>query len=358
MNKIVVGMSGGVDSSITLMLLKKAGWDPVGLSLKYCFWENPANPMSENVCCSSESFQLARQVCEKFSVPYHIWDVSQEFQTQVIDYYVEELKNGFTPNPCMICNPKLKFKLLLKWAELQGITRAATGHYAVIEQDPQSGELRMLSSQDREKDQTYYLSGLPYPWLENLVFPLGKYRKSQVLQLALENGFEIYLKRKQSQDFCFVSGKALKDFYRSILGENPGPIKNLQNQVLGEHLGLHFYTLGQRKGIGLSGGPYFTVRKTASDNTLWVSTREEDLTCREVLLDSCNFLSPQPPKTPLEVKARLRYRQELTPAVLSRNEAGLKLTFHQPQKAATPGQFGVFYQDEVCLGGGRIVETR
>lgn len=355
MKKIVVGMSGGVDSSIALLLLKASGWEPVGLSLKYCFWENPENPMSENACCSSESFRLAGEICRKFSVPYHIWDVGAEFQSRVIDYYLDELKSGGTPNPCMICNPNLKFKLLFQWAKEQGIPFVATGHYAIIEPG-EEGSFKMKTALDGEKDQTYYLSCLPYSWLAKLVFPLGGYRKPQVLQMALEQGFDIYLKRKQSQDFCFVSGKALKSFHRSLLGENPGPIRDMEGRVLGTHPGLHFFTLGQRKGIGLPGGPYFAVKKTAADNTLWVSTREDDLNSRGVELENCNFLSPEPPRCPLQVEARLRYRQELFSAVLERSGSGYKLSFDSPQKAATPGQFGVFYQDGVCLGGGRIAK--
>ena len=172
--KIVVGMSGGVDSSMALILLKKQGWEPVGLSLKYGIWQDKRNLIRENVCCSRESFEIARSICKKLGVSHYIFDVSKEFKKEVIDYFVLELKNNCTPNPCVVCNPKLKFKKIFQWARKNGIKYVATGHYAVTKKNSKTGEFELLKSKDKEKDQTYSLSFLPQKWLKYTIFPLDR----------------------------------------------------------------------------------------------------------------------------------------------------------------------------------------
>ena len=352
---IVVGMSGGVDSSMALVLLKEQGWDPVGVSLKYPVWNDEANCLRENVCCSAESFQIAKNVCKKLGVHYYIFDVSRDFKKEVIDYFLARLRGQKTPNPCVMCNRHLKFKKLLEWAARRGIAHVATGHYARIRKNPKTRKFELLASQDAEKDQTYSLSFLSQDQLRHVVFPLGGYTKKEIYQMAVDQGFEIFLKRKQSQDFCFVSGNAMEPFLAREIGRNEGEVRDDAGHVIGKHQGLHFYTVGQRKGLGFSGGPFFVVGSDVKRNVLKVTRDGQKLLSREVLLSSCNFFGSMP-KHSLRVKAKIRYRQAAAPGTLhplSKNRA--RIVFDKPQRAVTPGQFAVFYQRNVCLGAGEIL---
>lgn len=352
---IVVGMSGGVDSSMALVLLKKTGWAPVGVSLKYPVWKDKANCLRENVCCSAESFQIAKDVCEKLDVPYHVFDVSRDFKKEVIDYFLDRLRDHKTPNPCVRCNRHLKFKKLLEWAARHNIKHVATGHYARVRRNSKTGKFELLASTDAEKDQTYSLSFLSQDQLRHIVLPLGAYRKKEIYQMAEDQGLKIFLKRKQSQDFCFVSGNAMESFLTKEIGSNEGEVRDDFGQFIGKHRGLHFYTIGQRKGLGFSGGPFFVSGSDVIKNVLRVTRDETKLLSREVLLSSCNFFGGLP-RHSVRVRAKIRYRQESAPGllnVLSGNKA--KIVFDRPQRAVTPGQFAVFYQRNVCLGAGEIL---
>lgn len=356
--RIVVGMSGGVDSSMALVLLKKQGWSPVGVSLKYAVWQNKENLLRENVCCSAESFDIAKSICKKLNAPHHIFDVSKEFKKEVIDYFISELKNNRTPNPCIICNRYLKFKKLFEWAEKHNIQHVATGHYARIRENKKTNKCELLKAKDSNKDQTYSLSFLPQKWLENIIFPLGNYTKEEVFKMAKNKGFDFYLKRKQSQDFCFVAGKCLNCFLEKEIGRKEGLIKDTANNILGKHNGLHFYTLGQRKGINLSGGPYFVVDKDIKNNILIVSKKEGDLFSKEAILFPYHFVSGEKTKKEIMIQAKIRSQHNPAQAILiSINSKQIKISFSKSQKAITPGQFAVFYQKEVCLGGGKIIKT-
>ena len=351
---IVVGMSGGVDSSMALVLLKEKGWDPVGVSLKYPVWKDEANCLRENVCCSTESFQIAENICKKLGVPYHVFDVSRDFKKEVIDYFLARLRDHKTPNPCVMCNRHLKFKKLLEWAARHKIAHVATGHYARVRKNPKTGKFELLTSKDTEKDQTYSLSFLSQDQLRHIVLPLGDHAKQDIYRMAEEHGFEIFLKRKQSQDFCFVSGNAMEPFLAKEIGRNEGEVWDDAGHVIGKHQGLHFYTVGQRKGLGFSGGPFFVTGSDVKKNVLKVTRDEKNLLSREVFLSPCNFIGGVP-KRPVRVKAKIRYRQAAAPGMLqplSKNKA--RIVFDKPQRAVTPGQFAVIYQRNVCLGAGEI----
>jgi tRNA-uridine 2-sulfurtransferase len=355
---IVVGMSGGVDSSMALMLLKEQGWDPVGVSLHFPVWDHETNSLEENVCGSKESFQLAASVCQKLGVPYHIVDVSRDFKKEVVDYFLARLRGHQTPNPCVMCNRHLKFRKLLEWAKRHGIAHVATGHYARVRKNPKTRIFELLTGKDAEKDQTYPLSFLSREQLRHVVFPLGVYTKKEIFQMAADRGFEIFLERKQSQDFCFVSGNALGAFLAQEIGKREGEVQDDGGHVIGKHQGLHFYTVGQRKGLGFSGGPFFVTGSDTSKNVLRVTRDEKKLLSREVLLSPCNFIGGKP-KRPVRIKAKIRYRQsaalgKLFP--LPGNRA--KILFDKPQRAVTPGQFAVLYRRSVCLGAGEILPSR
>lgn len=348
-------MSGGIDSSMSLVLLKKQGWQPVGVSLKYAVWQNKENLLRENVCCSTESFKIAKNVCKKIDVPYHVFDVSLDFKQKVIDYFTSELKNNRTPNPCIICNRCLKFKKLFEWAKKHNIKYVATGHYACIKKNQKTGKYELLKPKDNHKEQTYSLSFLPQKWLKNIVFPLENYTKKEIFKLAKKEGFNFYLKRKQSQDFCFVAGQCLNCFLRKEIGENKGLIKDKKGNVLGEHQGLHFYTLGQRKGINLSGGPYFVAEKIFKSNVLVVSKNKQDLLLKEAILSPFNLISGKKLEKKINVLAKIRSQHTLSKAtLLPINSQKIKIVFNQSQESITPGQFAAFYKGNVCLGSGRI----
>lgn len=347
-------MSGGVDSSMALVLLKKQGWAPVGVSLKYPVWEDTSNCLRENVCCSAESFRIAEEVCRKLHVPYHVYDVSRDFQKEVINYFLKSLRNHLTPNPCVMCNRFLKFKKLFEWAQDHQIKYVATGHYARIKKNPKTNLYELLKSKDVEKDQTYSLSFLSQKQLSHIVLPLGRYTKKEIYDMAQKEGFEIFLKRKQSQDFCFVAGHAMDSFLGKEVGIAVGVVQDDQGHSIGKHRGLHFYTIGQRKGLGLSGGPYFVTGFDVKRNILKVSRDEKKLLQKEALLGPCNFFSGLPKKS-LRVQAKIRYRQKTASGTLFPvSKSRVRIVFDKPQRAVTPGQFAVFYKRNVCLGGGEI----
>lgn len=354
MKKIVVGMSGGVDSSMSLLLLKQQGWHPVGVTLKLPVWEHPCNPLRQNACCTPESVALAKSVCERLGVEHHDVDAQAEFRRKVMDYFLRELRSTRTPNPCVVCNPGVKFRMLFDWAHEHGIEHVATGHYARTRLNPSTGRYELLMASDRSKDQTYGLSMLPQEWLRNIVFPLGELTKKEVFSLAKREGFEVFLKRKESQDLCFVSGKSLRAFLEAEIGTRKGEIVDLSGKILGTHRGLHFTTIGQRKGIGIPGS-YRVAGFDTGNNRLIVSEDEEDLLSKQVPLEGVRYLSGETPDGPLSVDAKVRYRQPLARATIYPGSgATARLVFAEPQSAVTPGQFCVFYSGEVCLGAGAI----
>ncbi len=350
--KIVVGLSGGLDSSVAMLLLKNQGFEPVGVSLKYDVWQDEANQLKENVCCSKESFEIARHVCEELGVEYHIIDATKDFKKEVVDYFKSELKAKRTPNPCVVCNRVLKFKKLLDFADKNGIEFVATGHYARID----DGKLK--KGKDENKDQTYTLSFLDKKWLKRIVFPLGDYTKEQALKIAKKAGFDFYAYRKQSQDFCYVSDKSMKAFLEKEIGIQPGPIKNEQGETVGQHNGLHFYTIGQRKGLEIPNGPYFVTDMDPQNNVLFVTKMGQSPTLfkQTVYLKPYNLLVDDLEDV-VDVQAKIRYSQDLCPARLEVDDNRLKLIFDKPQRAVTLGQYAVFYQKETCLGSGRIIEA-
>ena len=350
--KIVVGLSGGVDSSIALILFKKQGYQPIGLSLKFALWPSQKNLYRENLCSTQKSFNLAKKVCRKYGAPYHLINCQKEFEKKVIRYFVHELKTGRTPNPCIVCNQKLRFPKLFQLAKKFGADYVSTGHYA--RKSLKFGIWNLESAADAVKDQTYFLYTLNQKQLAKLIFPLGDLTKEEVKKIAAKE--KIKYPSQESQDFCFVANQSLSDFLIEEIGEKPGPIYDTQGKLLGKHKGLHFYTIGQRHGLNL-GKRYWVSKLDKKRNTLIVTDNENDpaLFKKEIYLSDYHFISGIPPKKPTKVLTKCRYRQELAPATLypPKNKL-LKIIFNQPQKAVTPGQSSVFYKNNLCLGGGVI----
>ena len=353
-NKIVVGMSGGVDSSMSLVILKKQGWHPVGVSLKLQVWKDKDNVLRENVCCTKESFDIAKEICKKLNVPYFIFDAKEEFEKAVMDYFVSDLKKNRTPNPCVVCNRYLKFKKLFEWGKKHNIKYVATGHYARVRFNTKSKKYGLLKAKDKEKDQSYGLSFLPQKWLKYIKLPLGNYTKKQVYNFAMKKGFELFLKRKQSQDLCFVSKKALPKFIEEKVGKNPGRIIDTEGNVLGEHKGLHFYTIGQKRKLCLPGA-YFVKGSNVRKNELVVTKNIREINQKEIILKPFNFISGEKPDKKVKVMAKVGYGLELSKAVIFPPEKGhLRLVFNKPKSFVRAGQFCAFYKRDVCLGSGVI----
>ena len=357
---VVVAMSGGVDSSVALLVLKKQGFKPIGVSFKYAVWESGKNRFQENICCNKQSFNIARTICKKLNAPYYILDYSKDFKNIVMSSFLNGFKNKETPNPCLICNREIKFKRLFEFAKKQGAEYVATGHYARIKIDKKTSKYKLLKAKDKKKDQSYFLCILTQEQLKHLIFPIGDYKKQEVYQIAKDQGFDFFTKTKQSQDLCFVNGKSLPLYLEEKIGFEPGEIRHTNNKVLGRHRGLHFYTIGQRKGIKIERGPWWVNGFDRKNNVLIVSNNSKDpaLFQREIDISVFNFVSGEYPQKPIKVKTKLRYQQKLFSAVLypfdNKNFKKIKLIFDEPQKAVTPGQWAVFYQGEVCLGGGII----
>jgi len=356
--KVVVGLSGGVDSSVAFLLLKKQGFSPLGLTLDLPVWEDSKSLMRENICCTAEGIRWVKKLCLQLKVPYYVLNCHEEFKRIVVDYFVKEYQKGRTPNPCMICNKYLRFPKFFEFAKKAKADFIATGHYAKSAKcKTQNAKLvyQLLQGKDKKKDQSYFLALLSQKELSQLIFPLGDYTKKEVYQIAKKEGFKMPVQRPESQDFCFVTGKSKNFFLEEKIGPKPGPILDKKGRVLGRHQGLHFYTIGQRKGLELSGGPFYVLKLDTVQNAVIVTRAKPHLYQKKVVFESWNFISSESPKIPLTVMAKTRYRQPLAKATLfPPKEKTLELVFDQPQFAITPGQFTVFYKGEVCLGGGAI----
>ena len=353
--KIVVGISGGVDSSVALILLQQQGWQPIGVSLKLPTWKNKANPLAENIHSSKQSLKIAERVCQKLDIPHYIVDAREDFEKQIIEYFIDERRALRTPNPCVICNPNFKFKQLINWAKKHKIQYIATGHYAKIKFNPKTKQYQLLKAKDKNKDQTYNLCFLPQKWLKHIIFPLGNYTKQQVYQMAKKQGLKFFSPKEESKDFCFIAGQSLCPFLKEKIGVKQGPIIDLQGNVLSQHQGLHFFTIGQRKGIKLSGGPYFAVGFDKKKNILFVTKNKKNLYKKEITIFPYHFISGEKLIKPIKAQVSIRYQQRPTAAFIIPEKRKLKIIFSKPVLAPCPGQFAVFYQQNKCLGGGKII---
>lgn len=368
MAKIMVAMSGGVDSSLAAALLHEAGHDVTGVTLH--LWEGDDDRLAESLCCSQQMTESARRVCAQLGIPYYVFNYQREFRRYVIEYFLREYASGFTPNPCLECNREIKFRALLARARALGFDYVATGHYARIRVDETGADdpasesangaqrvvYRLLRAVDQEKDQSYMLYMLSQDDLARLMFPIGEYAKAEVRAMAAARGLAS-ANRPESQDICFVPGGD----YRNLLREErpdalySGPILDLEGREVGRHQGLPLYTIGQRRGLGIATGqPMYVVALDVARNAVIVGP-ESALRRASLRAERITFVSGGWTDTPFDCLAQIRAHADAVPARVIPIEPGtVEVHFEHPQRAVTPGQAIVFYDGEVVLGGGRI----
>ena len=347
MNKVVVGLSGGVDSSVAAALLHDRGYEVVGLTL----WL-----MKGKGQCCSEGMVDAAQICEQLEIPHHIVDSRDLFQENIIDYLVSGYEQGITPLPCSQCNRAVKFAPMLGYAKNElGIDKIATGHYARIRYNEQSDRHELLRAIDRHKDQSYFLYDLTQELLAGTVFPLGETTKDETRKIAAE--FELSTADKpESQDLCLVeSHGSMKDFLDKYINRQEGDIVDLEGNILGKHQGVHHYTIGQRKGLGIAAAePLYVVKLDAVMNRVVVGDRTTG-SRTECTVARVNWVSIAEPTTPIKAEVQIRYRSAPVAVNIIPLETGrVRLVFEEPQFGITPGQAAVWYNQEILLGGGII----
>lgn len=332
--KVAVALSGGLDSAVAAALLKKEGYQVIGLTMK--------------TSCSKEAMERAQKVAERLKLPLYVFDLSEEYETEVLNYFRREYELGRTPNPCVKCNKRLKFRILLEKARSQGVEfeRFASGHYARVEYNPGANRYVLKAARDKAKDQSYFLFALSQEQLGHLLLPLGDYLKSEVREMA--RVFELPVELTESQDFAEGGYLRLFDELR------PGPVVDGKGNLLGMHRGLPGYTIGQRRGLGIAAGkPLYVTKILPERNALIVGSRDE-LYSRGLMASRVNWIAMERLEQPLRARVKIRYKHEGAEALLIPLEDDVRVEFDQPQPAVTPGQVVVFYQGEVVLGGGTI----
>ena len=375
--KVICAMSGGIDSSVTAALLKRANFDVTGVFMKLA--DSPNFKKSE---------KRARKIAKFLKIPFFVFDFRKEFRKRIINCFLRDYRKGLTPNPCVFCNKQIKFGLLLEKALKLKADFLATGHYAKrqkIENRNQKIEYKLLRAKDKDKDQSYFLWRLNQNQLKHILFPIENYTRKEVEGLAKKFKLPI-LNIKKSVEICFIkttinlvrgqrgsvetqrkqTSNGVNDFLMKYLKEKPGKIVDIKGKVIGEHKGLWFYTIGQRKGIGLAGGPafakasagkpFYVLDKDLRKNILIVTKNKKDLEKKELIAQNINWISGRVPKLPLKIKAKIRYRHHPASAVITKtkNPKIVQLKFYKAQAAITPGQSVVFYRDQELLGGGII----
>jgi tRNA-specific 2-thiouridylase len=350
--RVVVAMSGGVDSSTAAALLVEAGYEVIGVMMR--LWTEGGEGGATNRCCSPEAVEDARRVCQILDTPFYLMNYERDFKHHVVDYFIHEYASGRTPNPCLACNRHIKFGLLLHRALSLDAQYLATGHYARIRRA--NGRYQLLKGVDRRKDQSYALYMLGQRELAHLLFPLGDYTKDEVRAIALERGLPV-AEKAESQELCFVHDNDYRRFLRTHAPEaiKPGPIIDTAGRLIGQHKGLPFYTIGQREGMGIAAPEaLYVLEMDAARNAIVAGTKAE-LGRRELIAHQVRFVSGEAPDSLTKVTAKIRYKAVEAKATLTPvGENTVALTFVEPQRDITPGQGVVFYQGEVVLGGGII----
>ncbi len=351
----MVALSGGVDSSTAALLLTSQGYEVIGISLKLY------SGIHSSECCGVKGIEDARGVAHKLGIPFYVLNYEREFEEKVIKPFCQEYENGRTPNPCVLCNEEIKFGTLLKKAEELRVDYIATGHYARTEYHSAARRYILRKGRDKEKDQSYFLFSLSQKQLSRILFPLGDYTKSEVRRLAGEFGLKVHNKAA-SQEVCFINTD-YREFLkarirtdrteRNISGLKPGPIVNTEGETVGEHQGIAFYAIGQRKGIGAHRKPLYVIAVDKDKNTIKVG-EDRELYKNELTAQRVNWIKEKLTH-PRKVKAKIRYKHPEAEAMITPlNGTKVEVRFTRPQRAITPGQAVVFYEQDMVLGGGWI----
>lgn len=353
--RVIVAMSGGVDSSVAAALLVRAGYECIGVTMQ--LWsEHLPKGKTESGCCSLSAVEDARRVANKLGIPYYVLNFAHDFESSVIRRFVDEYLRGRTPNPCIVCNELVKFGTLLEKAKELDAAYVATGHYARVGYDARYGRYVVRRGVDAAKDQSYTMHGLTQEQLRHMLTPVGEYTKDQVRAIARELGL-VTAAKPDSQEICFVPDGDYKAFLRAVApeSERPGPIVNTKGEVLGTHRGVAFYTVGQRKGLGIAAGePLYVVALDAATNTVVVGTADE-VQGGGLVADAVNWVAIERLTEPRRVECQIRYHAPAVPAMIYPEPDGRVTTrFFAPQRAITPGQRVVWYEGDVLLGGGTI----
>ncbi len=352
--RVVVGLSGGVDSSAAAALLLEQGYEVIGITLK--LWPQDCISRAEDKCCGPQAVTDARAVCHRLGIPYYLVDEADQFQRAVIDYFAEEYRAGRTPNPCVMCNEKLKFGTLISRARLLGADQIATGHFARIE-IREDGRRLLKRGRDPRKDQSYFLFSLRQEQLARALFPLGDLTKTDTRHVAHEHQLKT-ADKEESMEICFVPDRDYGRFLEQarLVQKHAGDIVDVQGRKLGEHNGIEFFTIGQRKGLGIAvGKPLYVVDLDAVNNRVVVGD-ESALDRSEFRIERCNWIPWEgTPSEDFEATAKIRYNHPGTAATVTPlPDGGARVVLHMPQRAITPGQACVFYRDDLVLGGGWI----
>lgn len=353
MKTVVVGMSGGVDSSVAALLLKEQGFNVIGLYMNN--WEETD---ACGACTGEEDFADVRRVANKIGIPYYSVNFAKEYLDRVFSYFLKEYAAGRTPNPDVLCNREIKFKDFKEKAKELGADYIATGHYCDILHD---GNVHyLLKAKDQSKDQTYFLNQLSQEQLDGVLFPLGKLDKSEVRKIAVENGLATAAK-KDSTGICFIGERNFRNFLSKYLPAKKGDIITTDGKKIGEHSGLMYYTLGQRRGLNIGGqkgddgGRWFVIEKDLKNNILYVAHgSEERLYSKGLILNAVNWIPFAPQENEFKCTAKFRYRQPEQGCTVKIKDGFIQVDFDEKQRAITEGQFAVFYQGDKCIGGGVI----
>jgi len=350
-------MSGGVDSSTAAWLLKEKGYKVIGATM--CIGMLDRSQEGAGRCCGLSDIEDARRVALHIGIPFHVFELRNEFEKEIIDYFCNEYIKGKTPNPCILCNERLKFGSFLKKALEMGADFVATGHYARLDLDQKRVEYVLKRGVDRRKDQSYVLFSLKQDQLRHILFPLGGFRKEEVRKMAFETGLRVHDK-PESQEVCFIPGASYHYFLseRLTAAIEPGPIIDREGKVLGRHKGIPFYTIGQRRGLRMAAGkPLYVIGIDRERNAIIVGN-EKEVYGDTFFVHSLNWIQPLETLSPISCMVKIRYNHPGADAVLSyQGRDEVKVEFKSPQKAITPGQAAVFYDGEVVLGGGWIKEV-
>lgn len=349
---VVVGLSGGVDSSVAALLLKEQGYNVIGLFMNN--WEET----DDSGCCTAEAdYADVRRVASAIGIPYYGVNFAKEYYDRVFRYFLSEYEKGRTPNPDVLCNREIKFGPFKEYAMQLGADYIATGHYCGIRHE--NGIHYLLKAKDQNKDQTYFLNQLSQSQLSDVLFPLQNLPKPEVRRIAEENGLAT-AEKKDSTGICFIGERNFRKFLMSYIPAKKGEIKTYDGRTLGEHCGLMYYTIGQRRGLDIGGqagdaGRWFVVEKDLKNNVLYVAHGAEDrLYSKGLYMNSCNWIPSAPAQKEFKCKAKFRYRQEEQGVTVRIGSDKIFVDFDEKQRAITEGQFCVLYDDEKCLGGGVI----